>query len=270
MPTRAWANGLRPTSRRRIPRSRSWATRAGSRTTRCCSASSSGRLMVGMDAPVVKVVGDKTAKVMASALGLHTVGDLVRHYPRRYAERGVLTPLKDLKVGDHVTVQAEVVHANVRVARTGKQMAEIVVTDGSGRLTLTFFGKAVWRAKDLKAGRHGLFAGTISEFRGTRQLTHPDYQLGGEDDDELLRPLVPIYPASAALPTWNIAKGVRALLQMVEWPQAPLPEPIRRQRGLLGLEQALRLIHRPDTWADVDRAKQRLKWDEAFVLQVTL
>jgi ATP-dependent DNA helicase RecG len=226
--------------------------------------------VTGFDAPLVRAVGDKTAKPLASALGLHTVGDLVRHYPRRYAERGVLTPLKDLKVGDHVTVQAEVVKATTRVARTGKQMAEIVVTDGSGRLTLTFFGKAVWRARDLKAGRHGLFAGTVSEFRGTRQLTHPDYQLGGEDDEELLRPLVPIYPASAAMPTWNIAKSVRLVLESVEWPQDPLPEHLRGKRGLLGLEQALRLIHRPDTWADVQRAKDRLKWDEAFVLQVTL
>ena len=59
------------------------------------------------------------------------------------------------------------------------------------------------------------------------QLTHPDYQLGGDDDEELLRPLVPIYPASAAMPTWNIAKSVRLVLQSVEWPQDPLPEHLR-------------------------------------------
>jgi ATP-dependent DNA helicase RecG len=227
--------------------------------------------VVGLDAPLVRALGDRTAKGLSAALGLQTVGDLVRHYPRRYAERGVLTPLKDLQVGDHVTVQAAVVSASTRVARTGKQMAEVVVTDGSGRLKLTFFGRAaVWRTKDLKAGRQGLFAGTVSEFRGVRQLTHPDFQLGDEATGEWARPLIPVYPASAALPTWNIAKAVHAVLDTVEWPEDPLPEQLRREHGLLDLESALRKIHQPEDRRDVQRATDRLKWDEAFVLQVTL
>ncbi len=224
--------------------------------------------MVQLGDRVSKAVGDKTAKAL-EPLGIATAGDLLRHYPRRYAERGVLTPLRDLDVGDHVTVQAEVVKATTRVARTGKRMAEVVVTDGSARLTLTFFGKAVWRANDLKAGRCGLFSGTVTEFRGKRQLTHPDYQLG-DGDDGLLRSLVPIYPASAALPTWKIDIAVRTALDMVEWPEEPLPERLRLSRELLDMEQALRLIHRPQTWADVARARDRLTWDEAFTLQVTL
>jgi ATP-dependent DNA helicase RecG len=226
--------------------------------------------VVGFREPLVRALGDKTAKAMETSLGLHTVSDLVHHYPRRYAERGVLTPLKDLRVGDHVTVQAVVEKSTTRVARTGKHMAEVVVTDGSGRLTLTFFGKATWRAKDLKAGRQGLFSGTVSEFKRTRQLTHPDYQLGDEDPEAYAAALIPIYPASAALPTWNIAKAVRAVLDTVEWPDDPLPEETLRRHGLIGLEEALRLIHRPGVRADAERAARRLKWDEAFVLQVTL
>ncbi|MCW2571681.1 MAG: ATP-dependent helicase RecG [Frankiales bacterium] len=228
--------------------------------------------MVRFDEPLVRAVGDKTAKVLASALELHTVGDLLRHYPRRYAQRGDLTPLKNLEVGDHVTVQVDIVSSTVRTTRTGKQMAEVVVSDGSGsRIKLTFFGKAVWRARTLKAGRNGLFAGTVSEFKGVRQLTHPEFQLGDEEDPaEWANALIPVYPASAKIQSWDIAKAVRVLLDTVDWPGDPLPEPLRDRLGLVDLRTALTTIHRPRDRASLEPARSRLKWDEAFVLQVTL
>jgi ATP-dependent DNA helicase RecG len=228
--------------------------------------------VVRFDEPIVRAVGDKTAKPLASALGLHTIGELMRHYPRRYAKRGELTPLRDLQVGEHVTVQADIVSNTVRKTRTGKQIAEVIVTDGSGsRIKLTFFGRATWRAKELKAGRSGLFAGTVSEFNHVRQLAHPEVQLGSEDDaDQWANELIPVYPAAAAIQSWDIAKAVRVVLDVVDWPEDPLPDDLRGARQLLDLPTALRLIHRPSSMADVESAKARLKWDEAFVLQVTL
>jgi ATP-dependent DNA helicase RecG len=227
--------------------------------------------VVGTGDRLVTAVGDRTAKVLAEALDLHTVGDLLRHYPRRYEERGRLTPLKDLVVGEHVTVMAKVRSANVRVARTGKKLGEVVITDGTGSLTLTFFGKATWRVdKELRPGRQGLFAGTVSVFNNNRQLTHPDYSLGDEEALEAFSGLVPVYPATARLPTWNIAKAVRAVLDVVEWGPDPLPDALRAARGLLPLREALELVHRPSDLGDVARARARLVWDEAFTLQVVL
>ena len=81
--------------------------------------------MVRFDEPLVRALGDKTAKELAAGLDLHTVGDLMHHYPRRYAKRGDLTPLKDIRVGDHVTVQVDIVSSTVRKTQTGKQLAEI-------------------------------------------------------------------------------------------------------------------------------------------------
>jgi ATP-dependent DNA helicase RecG len=229
--------------------------------------------VVRFDESIVKAVGDKTAKPLASALGLHTIGELMRHYPRRYVKRGELTPLRDLVVGEHVTVQADVVSASLRDTRTGKKMLEVVVTDGSGsRIKLTFFGKtAVWRSKQLRAGRSGLFAGTVGEFKGVRQLTHPEVELGDEDDaDAWANTLRPVYPAAAAIQSWDIAKAIDVVLDVVDWPDDPLPDDLRAQRDLLDLTTALRTIHRPGTLAAAELAKERLKWDEAFVVQVTL
>src|SRR6059058_5243667 len=118
-----------------------------------------------MRSPLHDAVGAKTAKALEKALGLRTCGDLLRHYTRRYVERGVLTPLTDLREDEYVTVQAEIVSVNkfqfrYKTGQQGrpKERVEVVVTDGRGTLKLTFFNQA-WRSKQLTPGMQGLFAG---------------------------------------------------------------------------------------------------------------
>lgn len=157
-----------------------------------------------MDDPLRKIVGDRTAKVLADHLGLHTAGDLLHHYPRRYAERGELTRLADLPVDEYVTVVAQIAKADKRTYGRGSGVRlEVVVTDGSGSLTLVFFSKAAHaHAHRLIPGRRGMFSGKVSVFNRTRQLAHPDYQLldadeGAEKDalDAFANRLIPLYPA---------------------------------------------------------------------------
>ena len=138
--------------------------------------------MATLEDPLRLVVGDKAAKRLDGALELQTVGDLLRHYPRRYENRGELTDLASLRDGEHVTVQAEIASVTVRRMRNRPgTIFEAIVTDGHGRLTLTFFGRGRqdWREKVLKPGLRGLFSGQVSTFRGKRQLAHPDYELLG-------------------------------------------------------------------------------------------
>jgi ATP-dependent DNA helicase RecG len=219
-------------------------------------------------------MGDATTKALARGLGIVTVGDLLRHYPRRYAERGVLTPLNELVVDDYVTVMAEVAKVDVVTMRQRKgKMVKVVVTDGSGKLHLTFFNQA-WRGRQLSPGMRGLFAGKVGVFRGQRQLTNPQTQLledeGNAYDESMLTGLIPVYPATTKFPSWNIAKGVRVALDVADVGADPLPDEIRERRGLLPLSQALRFVHLPDTREQVEAAHDRLKFEEAFVLQVLL
>src|SRR4051812_39192413 len=177
-------------------------------------------MIPSLTSPLRDVIGDKAAKVLGKHLQLQTAGDLLRHYPRRYAERGVLTPLKELRVDDYVTVMAEIAKVDVVPMRNRRgQMVKVVVTDGSGKLTLTFFNQA-WRARQIGVGMRGLFAGKVGEFRGQRQLTNPQTQLLEEDeapaDNQLLSPLIPVYPATAQMPSWNLAKAVRVALDVVD------------------------------------------------------
>ncbi|MET9324388.1 ATP-dependent DNA helicase RecG [Streptomyces sp. NPDC003038] len=235
-----------------------------------------------LDEDLKKTLGPATAKVLAEQLGLHTALDLLHHYPRRYAERGELTPLAGLadQIDEHVTVVAQVADARILTFNGGRgKRLEVTITDGSGRLQLVFFGAGVHKPhKDLLPGSRAMFAGKVSMFNRKLQLAHPAYEpLGTEADDggadaaaAFANQLIPIYPACKQLESWKISKAVDAVLPGVREAVDPLPPSLREGRGLIPLTEALVKIHRPATKADVDDARQRLKWDEAFVLQVAL
>ncbi|MEC3997422.1 ATP-dependent DNA helicase RecG [Actinacidiphila sp. DG2A-62] len=237
-----------------------------------------------LDEPLRKLVGDRTAKVLGEHLGLHTTGDLLHHYPRRYAERGELTRLADLPVDEYVTVVARIAKADKRTYGGGKGVRlEVVVTDGSGSLTLVFFSKAAHaHAHRLIPGRRGMFSGKVSVFNRVRQLAHPDYQLLDAEDgddaqavDAFAGRLIPLYPAVKQITSWRIAQAVDTALNSLGatgWSGVgePLPGELRAARGLLPLPEALEKIHRPRSKDDIAAARHRLKWDEAFVLQVAL
>src|SRR5580692_4031172 len=228
--------------------------------------------------PLRLVIGDKTAKRLDEAFGLRTVGDLLSHYPRRYAKRGELTRLTGLRDGEHVTVLAEVAAVSSRKMRNRPgSIFEAVVTDGHGRITLTFFGRGrqTWRESELRPGVRGLFSGQVSSFQGKRQLTHPEYELlgagqAGARAAEFAAELIPVYRASPQQPSWKIADSERIALDVLDVPDDPLPAQVRRRHSLVGFADALRGIHRPVDEADMYRSRARLKWDEAFALQVLL
>ena len=236
--------------------------------------------MPKLDEPLRSVVGAKAAKRLATlGPGLATVGDLLGYYPRRYETRGDLTDLSALREGEHVTVQAMIASVTTRPMRhRSGSVLEAVVTDGHGKLTLTFFGKGRqdWRERQLTPGVHGLFSGQVTSFRGTRQLAHPEYELIGTGEAgsaravEFATELIPIYPASKEIASWQIADSVRLALAAVELDGDPLPEQVRERHGLCDYARALHGIHRPADDAQARRAIRRLKWDEAFMLQVVL
>jgi ATP-dependent DNA helicase RecG len=252
--------------------------------------------------PLAGPLGKKAADGYEKVFGLRTVGDLLRHYPRRYYTRGELTPLDSLHEGDHVTVLARVAmctmagappgmrpeQARAAQARNrargargpGAARLEVIVTDGTGKLQLTFFHGVGFHAKQLSQGALALFAGTVSSFRGRRQLVHPEYELlpaavadermTTELAEEFATELIPVYPASAKLTSWAISKHVSTLLDEVDFGADPLPGELRERHHLWPRELAVRAIHRPTDREELRHARKRLKWDEAFTMQAAL
>lgn len=119
-----------------------------------------------------------------------------------------------------------------------------------------------------------MFAGKVSVFNRRLQLAHPAYELLKGDAEEAVETwagtLIPIYPATAKLESWKIGKALQTALPSAQEAVDPLPDSLREGRGLVSLPEALLKIHRPHTKADIAAARDRLKWDEAFVLQVAL
>jgi ATP-dependent DNA helicase RecG len=240
-----------------------------------------------LDRRLTDAFGAATAKQLERAFGHRTVGDLLAHYPRRYAHRGDLTPLKSLQVGEEVTIVARVAHVSTRrMAQRKGSILEAVITDGTGQLSLTFFNQD-WRMANLLVGSAGLFSGKVGSYRGGLQLAHPDYELFGLEVDEQVAASwanlpIPVYPATASLTSWKMRDAIRVVLDTVltdsdgaggttevELPD-PIPDVIRAERGLMSWRRALELVHRPQADDDWRRARETLRTQEALVLQTAL
>ncbi len=240
------------------------------------------------------VVGDKTGKHLA-ALKLHTVGDLMHHIPRRYLSGTELSDLSTLQPGEEVAVLAEVLDCRAinmpgdsfsqhRPAK--KPRLEAKITDHRGTLTLAFFGQphmiTYWQSQ-LRKGSRGIFAGKVKEFNSALQLAHPDFVIldeagriiGGAQRNQAMASvsqggLVGIYPASGQLRTWVIAQCAGLALDLLNGIEDPLPDWIRDRVGLVDLERAFREIHRPQQREATDQGLVRLRFDEAFAVQLTM
>jgi ATP-dependent DNA helicase RecG len=230
-----------------------------------------------LDGKLADALGGRTAAALQRGLALATVGDLLSHYPRRYARRGELTALTQLPIDENVTIVAEVLEVRNRSMKAKRgSILEVTISDGKGILTLTFFNQA-WRANELKPGVRGIFAGKVGDYRGTLQLAHPDYELF--EADAAADPAtaaawaelpIPIYPATSTVASWQLQKAMGVVLDTLPALDDPVPESVRLGRGLMPFARALELIHRPTTDADWGAARKALRFQEAFVLQAAL
>ncbi|HSO63659.1 MAG TPA: ATP-dependent DNA helicase RecG [Ornithinibacter sp.] len=208
------------------------------------------------------------AKKFATARDIHTVGDLLAFWPRRYRTResdlGSVTP------GEFLVGVAEVKSASTRPMRQRKgTMLNVVITDGRHDIDITFF-KAWGHERALVPGARGIFAGTVGTYNSRLQLTHPGYTMLDDFDAGERKALIPIYRSVGSLHTWTVTESVRRVLDVLDDVPDALPADVRAARRLVSRTEALRGIHTPDSMAEVEEARRRLRYEEAFVLQVTL
>ncbi|GAA1246855.1 ATP-dependent DNA helicase RecG [Janibacter melonis] len=228
--------------------------------------------MTTEDTRLKGLVGSAASK-LEKHRGIVTVGDLLDFAPRRY--RTTVADLGAPAVGDYLVAVATVESATTRTmkSRRGK-MLEAVITDGRSRMDVTFFS-AYGHEKELQVGRTLLFAGRVGEYRGRRQLAHPAYSsiealhaLGDLAVDE--GGLIPIYRHVPGVQSWGVSAAVRVVLQHLDEVVDAVPDEVRERRDLLGRLEALTALHAPHTLDDVERARHRLRFEEAFVLQCLL
>lgn len=244
-----------------------------------------------LNAPLATVLGERTAKEFA-ALRIQTVGDLLRHVPRHYLSGTELTDLATIVPGELVAVTARVAHIERHEprhrpgARPGPGRLEVALTDGSGRLVATFFGKPHlldWWSRQLSAGVAGLFVGKVGSFRDQLQMSHPAFVMmdasghivATSEEKERLAALstgglVGMYPATARLPTWKVAECARLALATLTGTDDPWPEWLRERAGVMELAAAFEAVHHPASLAGAARGAERLVFDEAMATQLTM
>ena len=249
--------------------------------------------MITLDSPVATVLGAKPkrglAKHLAEGLGVHTVGDLLLHFPRRYIRTGELTKVKELKSGEMLTVVGEIIESEShtyldrRSNRTAYRLDTTLSTDGPS-LRMSFFSRkksvSDWHAARFAVGRRGIFIGQVSSFRSEWQLTNPTMVLFGVDDVTAdaaegaavasIKALYPLYPQTKGVDSWDLQRAIAFALTVVDEPTDPIPDGVRRHHRLPDLGTALRHIHSPDSWPELQEAQRRFRFDEALVTQLVL
>jgi ATP-dependent DNA helicase RecG len=237
--------------------------------------------------PLSEVLGDKTAAALGT-LGLVTVDDLLHHTPRRYLAGIETSDFSGLRVGSDAAVVAHVVSVGRKGVGRGSRI-EAILTDGASRLAATWFSPREhlldWWQKQLSLGVKGIFVGRVGLFNGSLQLTHPDFVMLDENAEIVGRAtegkaamarqvtrngLVGIYPASAKVPTWLVGECAELVLDSLGGLEDPLSAEIRDSFSLMGLYEAFCEIHRPTDLGRIEGATRRLKFDEAFALQLVL
>ena len=244
------------------------------------------------------IVGAKAADPLDEVFGIQTVNDLLRHYPRSYAEGATMRGADDERPqeGEHITVVDTIAHVVEKPIRKRPKDKLLLVTLGSGRnkITATFFNPRYLK-KGLVKGAKVMLSGEVGFYRGDLQLTHPAFLILDSPDgrnrgssslrniaeasqavsgelllSEFERRCYPIYPASTKLQSWDIFACVRQVLEVLDPVEDPLPAPLRARHGLISADEALRAIHLGENESERRRARERLTFDEAVGLQWAL
>jgi ATP-dependent DNA helicase RecG len=223
--------------------------------------------------PLAKAPGVSAAlaRTLEEAFGYRSVRDLLEHYPRRYLTRGELTDLAHAKKGAEVTLVGTVRNLAKKQPRRNLRILEVRVADDSGAWVCTWFNQP-WHAQKLTVGTVAAFSGKLAWKAGRLGMANPGYEVlrEGDDPEEFANEVIPVYPASKEVSSGRLRRAVGGLLDRYGDVPDFVPEPLRRRHGLPGRAGALEAIHRPADRKDAARARDRLVYDELFVLQVGL
>jgi ATP-dependent DNA helicase RecG len=213
--------------------------------------------------------GPPAAEVLEHAFEIHTVHDLLHHYPRRYIDRSRVATIGALKVGQPATVIATVKKAMKRLTRRHQTMVAITLSDGTGYLELTFFNQP-WIANLYKAGTELAVSGIVTLYKGKLQLANQEVEILRGEDVETVHTgrITPVHPASEGITTRTIRELVFRALERLPAIADPMPPELVDAEGLSDYDAALRRIHFPEDDRQLVAAIERLKFDELFTLEL--
>ena len=221
----------------------------------------------------IKGVGSQRTQIF-NEFGIQCIKDILYYFPRRYLDRTILSSISDLKKGNNVTLIAQVETFGEKRIRRGK-MFQVIVSDGTGLLTLNWFNGVRYVKNQFKVGDKIAINGKVEWYNGF-SITHPEFERLMDDEDPIQTgAVIPVYPLTqdlrtAGLNQRSIRKILKNILSELETIPEIMPESILRENDLISLDQALRNIHFSNDLTELRSATKRLKFDEHFFLQMLL
>jgi ATP-dependent DNA helicase RecG len=226
---------------------------------------------IALNAPITVLsgVGPRYAKTL-SRLGLETLGDMLYYFPRRYDDYSQLKAINQLEYGEEVTVIGTVQSANNRRVQQGRiNLTEAVVSDGSAPLRVTWFNQP-WISKRLRTGNHIVLSGKVEQYLGRMVMNNPELETIDQQNLHTNR-IVPVYPLTERITQrWLRRTMYQVVTYWAPRVRDPLPGYLRQSAQLLDLPAALNQVHFPDSWQQLHSARNRLAFDEIFLMQLGL
>lgn len=213
----------------------------------------------------LKGVGEKRAKLLGK-LGIFTVGDLLRYYPREYTDWSKTTSIAAAPFDESCCIRATVDHKPVG-ARVSKAMTiyKTVATDGESLLNITIFNSK-YTAESLEAGEEYLFYGKVGGNFHRREMSSPLIEKASSG----LR-IHPIYSLTAGINSKYIEKLIRQVFSSGnECFTDPLPQSLRDKLCLMEINKAIRELHIPSNEDMLNEARRRIIFEELFIFQLGL
>ena len=224
----------------------------------------------------LKGVGPKRSDALVSELGLHTCMDLLLHLPFRYEDRSQFHRIVDI-ASEHVAVQIQGVITQANEFRGGKGSRLVAVfDDGEATIELQWFRGAQWILRNLPVQKQVVIYGKPKMYKGKWSLAHPEVELLSQFETRQGGGLQPVYPSTEKLSRQGLnSQGLAKLIRNVASEVSgvlteTLPARVLKEMHLVDRAAAFRQVHQPATAQEAEAAMTRLRFEELFLLQMTL
>lgn len=226
---------------------------------------------MSLDIPIqyVKGVGPKRA-VLFKKLGVETLNDLIYFIPKRYEDRSNLKPINSLESDTYQTILCYVVDVQEEKIRNNLTLIKARVRDNTGEAIAVWFNQTYLKNILKKGTRLYLYGNIIRRF-GRIEIQNPDYEIADGDETVHTGRIIPIYPLTEGL-SQKIVRGIiwNTLNQYLDKLEEFVPLEILDKYGFPDIKGAIQNIHFPDSEESLRKARERLAFEEFFLLQLAI
>ena len=225
-------------------------------------------MLLNQKVQVLKGVGSAKSLALAK-LNIFTINDLLTHYPRRYEDRSVIKKISNMIAGNLETISGAIINITESNVRRGLKIVKITVGDETGFIQLVWFNQPFIK-RQLSIGKKIIATGKVSYSYGQLTMNNVEYEVLDEQEANHRNKIVPVYAANEVITQKFLRQLVNEVLGRFSFLEETIPKEVLQEYQLISREQAIRNIHFPDNNNDLSKARERLVFEELYLIQCGL